>query len=80
MPNPKVSTAMVAAYFVKKNMVNAGTVGLNHAELCEILPVLGRFPRFKNPVNIRILRGLTINGNLWLLPPTSQPCRHQGTA
>ena len=41
MLNPEVSAAIVAACFVKKNMVNAGTVCLNHAELCEILPVSG---------------------------------------
>jgi hypothetical protein len=29
----------------------------------EILPVLGRFLRFKKPVNIRILRGLTTKPN-----------------
>ena len=41
-------------------MVNGGGTCLAHAVFCVILLVLGRFPRFKNPV--KYIRGAGING------------------
>jgi hypothetical protein len=57
---------LVAPLMVNGGMVNGARSGVPHVHFCEFFRDSGLFLRFKNPVNHRLLRELTINCTLRL--------------
>ena len=60
---------------VKIRMVNVGAPAVRNLIFARFLAIPGEILRFKKPVNIRILRGLTTNPILGLRRSLAQPSR-----